>query len=211
MSSPSPGRGTSSSLVLRAYRGLIRIRDKAFSTAIGGAFAAFGPDSVIQLPVRVVGEGRIAIGRGVFIGAGSWLQALPCASGGSPQISVGDGTRIAGYCVLSSASSLTIGRCVLIARNVYISDHNHAYRDFTRPVLDQGIDTVLPVEVGDGAWLGQNTVVTPGVHIGRGAVVGANSVVTTDVPNHCVAVGAPARVVRRFSKQGSTADQVSGT
>jgi acetyltransferase-like isoleucine patch superfamily enzyme len=52
------------------------------------------------------------------------------------------------------------------------------------------------VEIGDGALLGQNVVVCPGVRIGRGAVVGANSVVRDDIPDRAIAVGAPARVVR---------------
>ena len=71
----------------------------------------------------------------------------------------------------------------------------HAFDDRTRAVLDQGITRVGPVEIGDGAWLGQNVVVGPGVRVGKGAVVGANSVVLEDVPDFEVAVGAPARVV----------------
>jgi acetyltransferase-like isoleucine patch superfamily enzyme len=54
----------------------------------------------------------------------------------------------------------------------------------------------LPVLIKRGAWLGQNVVVCPGVTIGRGAVVGANSVVNQDLPDHCVAAGAPARVLK---------------
>jgi acetyltransferase-like isoleucine patch superfamily enzyme len=73
----------------------------------------------------------------------------------------------------------------------------HAFDDRTRAILDQGITRVAPVEIGDGAWLGQNVVIGPGVRVGRGAVVGANSVVLHDVPDFEVAVGAPARVVER--------------
>jgi acetyltransferase-like isoleucine patch superfamily enzyme len=90
-----------------------------------------------------------------------------------------------------------------MARNVYIADHRHAFEDEGRAVLDQGIEQVAPVEIGEGAWLGQNVVVGPGVRIGRGAVVGANSVVLGDVPDHAVAVGAPARVVRTLIEDGS--------
>ena len=88
---------------------------------------------------------------------------------------------------------------MLIARGVYISDHIHAFDDPTRAVLDQGIDRIEPVEIGDGAWLGENVVVTPGVTIGRGAVVGANAVVLESVPDFAVAVGVPARVVRQLA------------
>ena len=83
---------------------------------------------------------------------------------------------------------------------MYIADHTHAYEDAGVPVLAQGITGIAPVEIGDGAWLGQNVVITPGVRVGRGAVVGANSVVRDDVPDFAVAVGAPARVVRRLER-----------
>lgn len=95
---------------------------------------------------------------------------------------------------------MRLGRGVLLARNVYVADHAHAFEDTTRAVLDQGVTDVRPVEICDGAWLGQNVVICPGVRIGRGAVVGANSVVRDDVPDYAVAVGAPARVVREFGR-----------
>ena len=143
---------------------------KAFSLAIGGAFAEFGAASVLQPPVRLNGEERIAIGSGVFIGEGSWL--LVPEPGVGVALRIGDGTAI--------------------------SDHHHAFEDPGRPVIEQGLIEARPVEIGDGAWLGENVVVCPGVTIGRGAVVGANAVVVSDVPAHSLAVGVPARVVRTF-------------
>jgi acetyltransferase-like isoleucine patch superfamily enzyme len=180
---------------LGAYRLWARASAKAFSFLSGGAFASFGARSVIQLPVRLAGERRIAVGDDVFVGAGSWLQVMD-GPDDAVAISIGDGTSIAGGCVLSAVDSVRLGRRVLLARNGYISDHSHSFADTGRAVIDQGLDRVAPVDVGDGAWLGQNVVVGPGVRIGRGAVVGANSVVLADVPDHSVAVGAPARVVR---------------
>jgi lipopolysaccharide O-acetyltransferase len=163
------------------------------------AFAEFGAHSVIEPPVRLGGERRIAIGDDVYVGAGSWLQALGDEDGVA--LRLGDGSSIAGGCVLSAVSSIRLGRKVLVARNVYVADHSHAFADTARAVLDQGVDRVAPVEIGDGAWLGENVVVGPGVRIGRGAVVGANAVVLDDVPDHCVAVGAPARVVRTLASE----------
>lgn len=180
-----------------AYRGWQRSRDKAFSLLVGRAMAGFGPRSVLQLPIRLEGEGGITVGAGVFVGAGSWLQTLD-GGGGPGELVIGDGTCIAGTCVLSAACSVRLGREVLFARNVYVSDHNHAYRDTGRAVLAQGIDKLLPVVIDDGAWLGQNVVVTPGTRIGRGAVVAANAVVSGEVPPWSLAAGAPARVVRSW-------------
>ncbi len=179
------------------YRLFRRSRAKSFSLLARTAFAQFGDRSVIEPPVRLVGEHRIALGSDVYIGSDSWLQALGEA-GEPPAIVIGDGTSIAGHCVLSARTEIRLGRHVLFARNVYVADHQHAFEDPSRPVLKQGIDEVSPVEIADGAWLGENVVVGPGVRIGRGAVVGANAVVLDDVPDHCVAVGVPARVVRSF-------------
>lgn len=180
------------------YRFWTRVRDKLFAVFAGPAFAQFGPKSIIQLPVRLSGEERIAIGRDVFIGAGSWLQVLDGPSS-EVAITIGDGTSIAGSCVLSANQSISLGKAVLVARNVYVADHMHAFDDRTQPVLAQGITRVGPVEIGDGAWLGENVVVGPGIRIGRGAVIGANSVVLKDVPDFWVAVGVPARHVREIS------------
>jgi lipopolysaccharide O-acetyltransferase len=183
---------------LALYRGAFRAWSKLFSLAVGGAFASFGRHSVLQPPIRIGGERRIAVGSGVFVGAGSWLQTLD-GFGDSVALELGDGTSIVGGCVLSAAVSVRLGRNVLFARNVYVSDHSHAFENPELPVLAQGIDRIGPVEIGDGAWLGENVVVCPGVRIGRGAVVGANAVVLEDVPDYSVAVGAPARVVRTFA------------
>jgi lipopolysaccharide O-acetyltransferase len=184
---------------LASYQAFARLRAKGFSLLSAGGFASFGARSVIQPPVRLGGVHRISVGAEVFVGGGSWLQVLDGA-GDEPALTIGDGSSIAGGCVLSAAASVRLGRKVLLARNVYVSDHLHAFGDPDRAVLDQGIDRVAPVEIGDGAWLGQNVVVCPGVRIGQGAVVGANSVVREDVPDYAVAVGAPARVVRQYGR-----------
>lgn len=181
---------------LAVYRQLQVLRDRVFSRAIRSSFAAFGERTVVQPPLHVYGWRRIRVGSDVFIGAHCWVVALDVLATDHPTIDIGPGTQIAGSCVISAARRVSLGRSVLIGRNVHIADHKHAYSDVTRPVLEQGIDGVADVEVGDGAWLGNNTVVTPGVRIGRGTVIGANSVVTTSVPDFSVAVGAPARVVR---------------
>jgi acetyltransferase-like isoleucine patch superfamily enzyme len=181
---------------LAVYRAATDARNKAFALSVGGAFASFGRKTVIQLPVRLEGEDRIELGDRVFVGASSWLQVI----GDDPdaRLTIGDGTAASGHVVLAAARSVSIGRRVLMARGVYIADHGHAFDDLDLPVIEQGLANVAPVEIGDGAWLGENVVVCPGVRIGRNAVVGANSVVTRDVPDGCVAVGAPARVIREI-------------
>lgn len=190
-------------LFLAGYRFATRAWAKSFSMLAGGAFGSFGRHTVLQPPIRVSGESRIGIGSGVFVGSGSWLQALG-PKRARLAIEIGDGTSIVGGCVVSAVTSVRIGQRVLMARNVYVADHMHAFEDVRRAVLDQGIARVAPVEICDGAWLGQNVVVGPGVRIGRGAVVGSNSVVLDDVPDFSVAVGAPAHVLRQFGEVGDS-------
>lgn len=180
----------------RIYRGWRRVADKAFTVALRGSFEGLGPGTVLQPPLRVEGEHRIIIGSGVFIGAGSWLQTLEEAGAPPGRLTIGDRARCSGMCVISAAAEITLGRAVLLGRNVVIVDHNHASADGAVAIADQGIDRIRPVSIGDGAWLAQNVVVCPGVSIGANAVVAANSVVTQDVPPHALAAGAPARVVR---------------
>jgi acetyltransferase-like isoleucine patch superfamily enzyme len=188
---------------LSLYRLATRLRCKLFSVLISGAFAEFGKQSTIMYPLRVSGERRIRIGDRVFIGAGSWLQTLSDDGNGSVALSIASGTSIAGNCVISAVRSITLGEEVLLARNVYISDHIHKYIERNTSILDQGLDKIQPVVIERGAWLGQNVVVCPGVTIGEGAVIGANSVVTKDVPDHCIAAGSPARVVKVIEREVS--------
>lgn len=56
-----------------------------------------------------------------------------------------------------------------------------------------------PVTICDDVWIGGNVTILPGVTIGKGAVIGAGAVVTNDIPSGCVAVGAPAKVVKNIS------------
>src|SRR2546430_4722660 len=99
------------------YRMYVRMLSKGFSVLASGAFAEFGARSVLLLPVRLVGEERIAIGDDVYVGAGSWLQTLE-GPGHEGKLVVGDGTNIAGSCVLSAAKSVRLGRKELLARDV---------------------------------------------------------------------------------------------
>jgi acetyltransferase-like isoleucine patch superfamily enzyme len=181
---------------LFCYRTAVRFRSKCFSVLISGAFARFGKRTVLMLPLRVKGENRIAIDEEVFIGAGSWLQTHPDEENQAIAISIGRGTSIAGNCVISAVRSVRLEEEVLLARNVYISDHIHKYSEIATAILAQGVDKILPVLIQRGAWLGQNVVICPGVTVGEGAVIGANSVVTKDVPSRCIAAGAPARIVK---------------
>jgi len=147
-------------------------------------------------PLRLSGERRIAIGERVCVGSGCWLQALQDGENHSTSLTIGSGTQIAGGCVVSAVRSVHLESDVLLARNVYISDHIHCYSRPDLPIHCQGVTKIKPVLIKHGAWLGQNVVVCPGVTIGVNCVIGANAVVTHDIPDFSVAVGCPAAVIK---------------
>ncbi len=61
------------------------------------------------------------------------------------------------------------------------------------------LEYAKPIEIGDDCWLASNVTVIGGVKIGKGSVIGAGSVVTRDIPENSLAVGNPARVVRKIT------------
>lgn len=60
-----------------------------------------------------------------------------------------------------------------------------------------------PITIGDGTWIAGNVVVNGGVTIGKRCVIGSGSVVTRDIPDDSLAVGNPAKVVRKITKEDS--------
>ena len=109
---------------------------------------------------------------------------------------------------ISAAQQVVIGEHVLLAPNVYISDHAHAYENVDVPIMRQGMTGVAPVSIGRHTWLGQNVVVLPGVTIGQHCIIGANSVVNSSIPDYSVAVGAPARVVKQYNRNSGQWERV---
>lgn len=163
-------------------------------------FGGFGPKSVICFPwVALFGERHIRIGEGSVVGPYSSLSA----GLGPDEVLERDAViRIGDRCVIGRGSSVVahasveIGDDVWTGPDVYVTDANHGYEDTSLPIGEQ-FAAAEPVRIGDGAWLGAGTLVLPGASIGRHVVVGGGSVVTGELPDYTVAVGNPARVVRR--------------
>jgi acetyltransferase-like isoleucine patch superfamily enzyme len=118
----------------------------------------------------------------------------------NPVVTIGDRCLIGRGSGIVGHFSISIGNDVWTGHHVYITDQNHGYEDVTRPISQQ-TQPELPVVIGDGSWLGFGSVVLPGVTIGKHCVIGANAVVTNDIPDYCVAVGVPAKVIRRYDAQ----------
>ncbi|KAF0091891.1 MAG: CpsI [Fusobacteria bacterium] len=98
---------------------------------------------------------------------------------------------------------LIIGDNVLMASKIFISDTNHGDYSGSKqsspstPPNSRSL-TTKPVIIGDNVWIGENVCILPGVTIGEGSIIGANSVVNKDISANCIAVGVPAKVVKKY-------------
>lgn len=106
---------------------------------------------------------------------------------------------------VSSTSGVVIsaveGVSVTIGDDVMFASRNEVRADDGHPIFDvhtgKRVNTARSVRIGDHCWIGAGAVVLAGVKIGQGSVIGLGSIVTRDVPNNAVAVGSPAKVVRK--------------
>jgi len=177
-----------------------RLRTRFFTFLISNLFSECKSGSRISPPFRFANLQQVKIGRDVVINRDCWIGVVSDANDEeSIKLTIGNGSAIGMGSTISAASSITIEDDVLLARNVYISDHGHAFEDINRPIKAQGVTQPSPVRISRHTWLGQNVVVLPGVTIGEHCVIGANAVVRDSIPGFSVAVGAPARVVKRFN------------
>ena len=161
------------------------------------AFGAIGLRTRIINPLKMRNMENIFIGSNVVIANQAWLFTVPALENHTPKLEIGNGCQIGNYNHITCVNSVRIGAKVLTADRVHISDNSHDFTDPNSAILDQPVISKGPVEIGEGTWIGENVNVLSS-KIGRNCVVGANAVVINDLPDYCVAVGAPARVVRRF-------------
>ena len=173
--------------------------------AAGRRFGRFGVGSILCFPQGTLfNERYIQIGAGTMIGPDVALSAgmMPgqeCVT--DPVVRIGDRCLIGRGSGIVGHLAIDIGDDVWTGHHVYITDQNHGYEDVDRPISQQ-TQPERPVTIGAGSWLGHGTIVLPGSVIGRHVVVAAGSVVTGELPDYCVAAGAPARPVRRWTPDG---------
>ncbi|MFN8037413.1 MAG: acyltransferase [Acidimicrobiia bacterium] len=164
-------------------------------------FGAFGAGSAICFPVAALfGEQYVHIGERTIIGPYSSLSAgvapghVPLRD---PVVTIGDRTVIGKGSGIVGHVQVDIGDDVWTGHHVYITDANHGYEDLTTPIGLQ-FAAPKPTSVGNGSWLGHGAIVLAGATIGEHVVIGAGAVVTGEIPDRSVAVGNPARVIRRY-------------
>lgn len=163
------------------------------------SFKVFGKRVFISKPDIIEGAHFISLNDNVSIGTSCWLLALK-NSDLAPSILVKEGACIGRFVHIVAVKSLIIEKNVLIADKVYISDNIHEYQNIGLPIMQQPIAFKGEVSIGENSWVGENVSII-GASIGKHCVIGANSVVTSDIPDYCIAVGSPAKVIKRYDSE----------
>ncbi|WP_219336567.1 sugar O-acetyltransferase [Alloscardovia macacae] len=144
-------------------------------------------DRIPELLDAILGEG----------GKTAWIEApFHCDYG--TNIKVGKGFFANYNLTILDPGEVVIGDNVLCAPNVSIYTAGHPLHPDSR---NSGYEYGIPVTIGNNVWIGGSVSIMPGVTIGDNVVIGGGSVVTKDIPAWSVAVGNPARVIRKITEE----------
>lgn len=158
---------------------------------------------LVRLPFYARNQRNIIMSKGFTCGYNFRLSAGSDIVGG--KIIFGKNFTMGDNCQLERQGGLTIGDDVLLASRVFIGTTSHGKYVGER----QDSPTTKPnerkiyyqsVEIGNNCWIGNGVVILSGVTIGNGCIVGANSVITKNIPDECMVVGVPARIIKKYSK-----------
>ena len=167
----------------------------------------------IEADAYIHGARYMKIGEGFHAGPHMWLEAVDRYGNDvtlqhfSPKLIIGRSVSFSWFGHIGCTHYIEIGDHVLFGSRCYVTDHSHGVYKGTRQDGPDSIPCDRPltedgeVIIGDNVWVGDNTVILPGVHIGRGAIIGANSVVTHDIPSATIAVGVPARPIKMWDEE----------
>ena len=166
-------------------------------------FSEFGPGGFVARPMSLRGGQYIKIGKCFNCDQRLRLDAIDVFLGQkfSPEIIIGNNVSIQKDCHIGAIGRIVIGDGVLFASKVYVSDHSHgeinAHSLKTSPAL-RYLYSKGDVIIGSNVWIGESACILPGVTIGHNSIIGAGAIVTKSIPPNSVAVGNPARVIRRL-------------
>ena len=149
---------------------------------------------------------------GKGVGIGKYAYFLPCTEYAgikySPTIIIGDGTWIGIRNSFACIDKIEVGKNVLFAGYVHITDHSHGYENIEEPITWQKLISKGPVIIEDDCWLGFGCEILSGVHIGKHAIVAARAVVTRDVPPYSIVAGNPAKILKQYNFESKQWERV---
>lgn len=129
------------------------------------------------------------------IGRNAIVEDFAVVNNGAGDVTIGEGTCIGIGSVV--VGPVEIGKYVFFGQHVSVQGLVHGFEDVEIDPNKQPL-MIRPTHIGDYTHLGTNSTIVPGVTIGDRCQIGAGSVVTKDIPPYSVAVGNPARVVKRY-------------
>lgn len=161
----------------------------------------FSSARIIRQPCRIRGYKFMRIGHGFTTGQYCRIEAGSTTSK-QPSLIIGKSVQINDRCHIAALSSIEISDNVLIASNVFITDHDHGDTSLESLQISPAQRKLKysPVKIEKNVWVGQNVVILKGVTIGESSIIAAGSVVTRNIPPFCVAAGIPATILKQFSK-----------
>jgi acetyltransferase-like isoleucine patch superfamily enzyme len=157
----------------------------------------------------LAGLAHIQLGANFSAGNSLWLEAVTTFAGYDyhPLIVIGDNCGVSDQVHIACTNRVTIGPGLLSGSRVIITDHSHG--TYSGDAAPHTGPSVLPVQrrlsnhatvtIGANVWLGDGVAVLADSNIGDGSIIGANSVVSGSIPPDCIAVGVPARPIRRWN------------
>jgi acetyltransferase-like isoleucine patch superfamily enzyme len=164
-------------------------------------FESVGQKTTVYQPLLLTNVHCASIGERVLIRSGARIEMIVTDQAALPRLVIGNRVNIEQNVHIICGSSIEIQDGATITGNCAIVDVEHPYEDVDDPTrIGERLRTRgNHVVIGQGAFIGFNSIVLPNVTVGRNAVVGAHSVVTRDVPDYCVVAGNPARIIKRYN------------
>lgn len=159
---------------------------------------ALGQGSRIHRSAQILGRKNVRIGINSCVSERCWLNVNHRAEDGF-SISIGDNTFIGRENFLTSGRSISIGNYCLTAMSCKFICSTHLAETPWLPIISTGTSATDEISIGDNCFFGASATVLGNVKIGHGSVIGAGSLVTSDVPPFSLAIGSPAKVIKRYS------------
>lgn len=172
---------------------------RAWGVAIINAIAATLPDDPVTSRLRAY------LYRALSLRCGS----APSIKGGCRVngfgLRAGDRIFINRCCFFDLTAPITLGNDVVVGHHARFVTADHQIGASERRA---GKVKGAPITVEDGAWIGCQSTILPGVRIGRGSIVAAGALVCKDVEPNTIVAGVPARRMRTLDAPHTSMDAV---
>ena len=148
----------------------------------------------VRKGLKVIAPNRISLGNNVQIGRYSRISVYDWGG-----VKIEDNCQMGHFFSIIAGGDVIIRKNALIASYVAIISENHAIDpECGRPYAAQPLISKT-IEICENCWIGEKVVILPGVTIGEWSIIGAGSVVNSNIPSYSIAVGNPARVIKRYN------------